>query len=238
MLTTNNTKTKSPKISIIIAVFNGGKTLSACLDSVINQSYQNKEIIIIDGGSKDNSIDIIRSKSKSITFWESEKDRGIAHAWNKGLKKASGEWIQFLGSDDTLYDSDVLNDVAHQIATSVNCDVVYGQIIFADGQSTGKILGQPFSWQVQKRRMMIPHTGCFHRSQLFTQIGDFDESFKIALDYEILLRKPNINALFLQRLITKMGGTGISSQLIFKSLRENKVAQIKNKVDSLSLIHI
>lgn len=221
----------TPLITIVVAVFNGAKTLKQCIDSVINQSYQNKEIIIMDGGSTDDTVNILVNNSHQITYWETNKDRGIAHAWNKALKRCCGEWILFLGADDALHDKEVLADIAKILESNKTSDIVYGQIIFGNGALIGEKLGQPFIWSTQKRRMLIPHTGCFQRRKLFSEIGDFDESFKIAVDYEMLLRKPLIKAEFFPRLITTMGGEGISSKQTVRSLKENRMAQIKNKVD-------
>ena len=94
-------KNKSlPLITIIIAVFNGAKTLQQCIDSVAQQSYPNKELIIIDGGSKDGTLDLLKANSEKIDYWVSETDNGIYNAWNKGLAQANGDWICFLGADD------------------------------------------------------------------------------------------------------------------------------------------
>jgi glycosyltransferase involved in cell wall biosynthesis len=85
--------TSKPLISVIVAVYNGAKTLQRCIDSVSDQTYPNKELIIIDGGSTDGTIEIIRSNQDQITYWQSEPDNGIYHAWNKALDHASGDGI-------------------------------------------------------------------------------------------------------------------------------------------------
>ena len=104
-----------PSISIVVAVFNGAHTLQRCIDSVITQDYPDKEIIIMDGGSTDGTVDILRSNSRRIAYWESRRDRGIYHAWNKGLQQAHGEWIIFLGADDVLYNERVLETFVKKI---------------------------------------------------------------------------------------------------------------------------
>ena len=102
----NNQST--PLISVIIAVFNGVKTLQQCINSVIQQNYKNIELIVIDGGSSDGTIDLLVLNSRDITYWISEADRGIYNAWNKALEQAHGDWICFLGADDFLWDEQVL----------------------------------------------------------------------------------------------------------------------------------
>ena len=98
----------SVKISIIMALYNGAATLRRCLDSVKSQTYRNIELIVIDGGSSDGSLEILRQYQDSIHYWESEPDRGIYHAWNKGLDHVTGDWVNFLGADDYFPEADVL----------------------------------------------------------------------------------------------------------------------------------
>ena len=97
-----------PLISIITVVFNGEKYLEETIQSVINQTYSNVEYIIIDGGSTDGTLDIIKKYEKKIDYWVSEKDKGIYDAMNKGIDVASGEWINFMNASDIFYNSDVL----------------------------------------------------------------------------------------------------------------------------------
>jgi glycosyltransferase involved in cell wall biosynthesis len=87
----------APLISIIVAVFNGAKTLQQCIDSVILQTYPNRELIIIDGGSKDGTVDLLKANSKQISYWISEPDHGVYNAWNKGLSQAKGDRMIIFG---------------------------------------------------------------------------------------------------------------------------------------------
>jgi glycosyltransferase involved in cell wall biosynthesis len=221
-----------PLISIVIAVLNGEKTLQKCLDSIAGQTFKNIELIVVDGGSSDQSVKILKENSGIISYWESNKDEGIAHAWNKGIKKSSGNWIIFLGADDCLHDADVLAEMAVLLSSDDDNDVIYGKVIFADGPYAGLVLGAPFVWEAYRRRMLIPHTGCFQRRKLFRELGEFDQEFKIATDYEFFLRKPLLKAKYAPRLVTLMGYGGVSSNQKIKALKEGRLAQIKNSVDS------
>lgn len=226
-----NTKSLKPKISIIVAVYNGDSTIQKCIDSIRLQNYQNKELIIIDGYSSDQTVDIIKKNEAYINYWESKKDNGIADAWNKALEHSTGDWILFLGSDDHLIDNTVLSDMSGILEKDLVSDIIYGKITFDGGKFNKAEVGHNTNLSKLKKRMTIPHVAAFHRKNFFHEVGKFDGNFKIAMDYEILLRKKNFSANYVNRSITIMGGDGVSSRLIKKTLLEGRTAQLKNKVD-------
>ena len=119
-----------PSISIIIAVYNGENTLQRCFDAINRQTYSHRELIVIDGGSTDKTIEILNANDKCIDYWESMADRGISHAWNKGLERTQGEWIIFLGADDFLADNHVLERACKHLilAKRENKYIAYGQV--------------------------------------------------------------------------------------------------------------
>jgi glycosyltransferase involved in cell wall biosynthesis len=223
----------SPLISVIVAVFNGVKTLQQCIDSVAQQTYPNKELIIIDGGSKDGSVDLLETNSGKISYWISEPDCGIYNAWNKGLAQAHGVWICFLGADDYFRDALVLERLtAHLVTIPPNIRVAYGQIMLLndDGENLYPI-GEP--WEMVKERfkqvMCVPHPGLMHRRSFFEQHGNFDESFSIAGDYELLLRELKLaDAFFIPNIITvamQQGGISSDPENSLVQLREVRRAQ-------------
>lgn len=185
-------KNDTPHITVIVAVYNGVSTLKQCLDSIVNQSYKSVQLIVIDGGSTDGSVDIIREMSGDIYYWISEPDKGIYNAWNKGLAKATGDWVCFIGSDDYFVNVKVLENMAlalMQVPLVIN--VVYGKIVLLGYQD--EVLyefGEPWGRVASKfkKTMCLPHPGLMHRRTAFLQYGEFDESFKIAADYDMLLR--------------------------------------------------
>ncbi len=222
-----------PLITVIVAVFNGAKTIQECIESIINQSYQNKEIIIIDGGSTDGTIEVLKRNNNKITYWSSEKDKGIYNAWNKGLLQSKGDWICFLGADDYFWNARVLDNMATQLAMiPSNIHVVYSQIMLLniDGDSLYPI-GEP--WEKIKYQfkqvMCIPHQGVMHRSKLFEQNGNFDESFRIAGDYEFLMRELKTgDAVFVPNLITsgmRQGGISSDPANTLSAMQEFRLAQ-------------
>lgn len=225
-----------PLITVIVAVYNGSKTLQQCIDSVSDQVYQKKQLMIIDGGSKDNSVDILKLNDHNVDYWISEPDNGIYSAWNKALLQAEGEWVCFLGSDDFFVNADVLTRVASELAAvSQRVNVVYGQLmLLTEGGSELYLTGQP--WEEVKERfkqvMCIPHPATMHRRTLFTLHGGFDESFRIAADYEFLLRELKIrNAVFVSDLVIsamRQGGISSNPTNTILALKEVRRAQKKN----------
>ena len=223
----------TPLISIVVAVYNGAKTIQQCVDSISHQTYPNKELIIIDGGSLDGTVELLKSNQENIAYWISEPDRGIYNAWNKGVSQAKGEWICFLGADDYFWDVRVLDQVVSQLVTiSPKINVAYGQIMLLsnDGEKLYAI-GEP--WGAVKNRfkqlMSIPHPGAMHRASLFRKYGNFDEAFRIAGDYEFLLRELKSNdAMFMPNLITigmRQGGVSSDPANAVEAMREIRMAQ-------------
>jgi len=207
----------SPYISVIVAVFNGADTLQHCIDSFAQQTYPNKELIIIDGGSKDGTVGLLEANGNQISYWVSEPDTGIYDAWNKGVRQVKGEWICFLGADDYFWDERVLERMAHELVTlPAGIDVAYGQVMLLD-RDGGPLHPIGGAWSKAKARfrqvMSIPHPGLMHRHALFGQHGGFDTSFRIAGDYEFLLRKlKDGDAIFIPGIVTVgMRCDGISS---------------------------
>ena len=211
------TNTTPPLISIIVAVFNAVDTLQQCIDSVAQQTYPNKELIIIDGGSKDGTVDVLKANHNQIRYWVSEPDHGIYNAWNKGLERVNGEWICFLGADDFFLDDHVLERMSAALQNiSPDVRLAYAQIMLVNAEGEALFLaGEP--WVKIKRRFMqglcLPHQGVMHRWSLFEQNGKFDESFRIGGDYELMLRELKTGeAVFIPDLvITAMRQGGLSS---------------------------
>lgn len=222
-----------PLISIIIAVFNGASTLPRCLDSIRAQHFRDFEVVVMDGGSKDETPQILAQYDDLLDYWESEPDRGIYHAWNKALSRARGEWVLFLGADDELHDPSALADMAPYLGSGRDRWLVYGKLCFIGGRFDGQEVGCPWTWSKFRRRMTLPHPATFHRRGLYETFGTYDERYRISADYELLLRvKDRLDPLFVNRLVTKMAAEGTSSQNREKSLAEAYLAQRANHVAS------
>lgn len=182
-----------PAISVVIATLNSAATLQRAIDSVAQQSYRNKELIIIDGDSSDGTAALIRQNKSSVTSWISEPDRSNYEALNKGVLKATGEWIYILGADDYLWSPDTLRQMAPHLAHATpTVRVVYGRVAYVNAaEEVLHMIGEPWeSARLRFRdRMTLPHQGVFHHRSLFEVHGLFNESFRMAGDYELLLRE-------------------------------------------------
>ena len=220
-----------PLVSIIVAVKNGEKTIQRCIDSISQQTHNKKELIIIDGNSDDTTLEIIKQNVAHISYWESKKDKGVYHAWNKALDHANGEWICFLGADDFFWEKSCLYRMCHYLKDSYpGVRIVYGRVNVVS--ETGKILytiGNP--WNKLKKRFFqincLPHPGLMHHHSIFEDYGRFDDSFIIAGDYELLLRELAIfNARYIPLTMVGMqhGGLSTLAENSITGLQEMRVA--------------
>jgi glycosyltransferase len=230
---------ESKLLSIITICKNSSLTVGQTLKSVVEQQdidTSQIEHLVVDGASTDRTVEIA-SQFPHIRLI-SEADRGISDAFNRGIKNSSGEWIMFLNSNDKLHDSMVLADIL-PILRSVAADVVYGRISVVD-PSNNMVLreaGRDRAWEYLHQRMTIPHPATITRRCYFERFGLFDENFKIAMDYEILLRGLGPNGTttkykFFPRLINSFssGGASLSGGRAWFHASEVLRAKKKNKV--------
>jgi glycosyltransferase involved in cell wall biosynthesis len=179
-----------PKISVITIVRNGMPFVEQTIKSVIEQRNSNFEYIVIDGGSTDGTVDIIKSHESEIAKWVSEKDEGIADAFNKGFSFSTGDYVLFLNADDALANPNVLEMVARKIAENDFPVLLYGDCDVLD-RCSGEVLYRA-SIDVPDTKLllgkMIPQPSLFTHRSYFEKYGVFDPNFKIAMDYEWLLR--------------------------------------------------
>lgn len=199
-----------PLISIITVVFNGAKYIEKTIQSVINQTYENVDYIIIDGGSTDETINIIKKYENQIDYWISEKDAGISDAFNKGINIALGDFIGIINSDDFY----TTNNIFTEIAKCVNSDIVYGDIIKLYGHKMVELSSNNNALENLKYCNMksIFHPTFFVKKNIYMQYGLFNVEYKLAMDYEFLLRLDldKIKVKYLDKFIVSMRTFGIS----------------------------
>lgn len=219
-------------ITIITATYNAAECLPFLAMSIREQSYRRVQWIVLDGGSTDGTIDVIKKNEDIIDAWLSEPDKGIYDAWNKALRLVRGDWILFMGADDRFADSQVLFNVS-ELLKPLGSDVLwtYGQIIFMGSNGRNQSIGEP--WEDVKNKfgfgMVVPHQAVFHRRELFERLGGFDHTYRIAGDYALLLRavKAGYSPVFFSLCVTHMGSGGLSShpKTALASLLENSRAR-------------
>ena len=208
----NNSMQNQHLISIITVAYNNKNGLKETIKSVINQTYRNFEFVIIDGGSNDGSKELLESYSSQIDFWVSEPDKGIYNAMNKGIRKASGEYLIFMNSGDRFSANDILEKI---IPHFNNEDIVYGNAYYElenrkkyeykipSKITIGSLLKEP-----------ICHQSAFFRKELFEKYGMYDENNKIASDWTFMMDifvHHNISQKYINEFISIFEKTGISS---------------------------
>lgn len=194
-------------MSIIIASFNQSETIEATLLSVFTQDYTNIETIIIDGGSDTNTLNIIEKYKEHIQYFISEPDEGIYDAFNKGIRLSSGDYLFFLGTDDTL-EHNIISTIFKQ-KKFVYYDIIYGKV---RNMQLNRIIGKNFSYQ-DLFQNNIPHQAIFYHKNIFTQFGLFETQYITRADYMLNIKwfcHPNTKIHFNNLIIANYYGNGFS----------------------------
>lgn len=221
----------NPLISIITITYNATDTIEETIKSVINQTYPNIEYIIIDGGSKDGTVDIIKKYSKYISYWISEPDKGIYNAMNKGIDHAHGKWINFMNAGDSFYDNKTLEIIGFDKIDNKKIRVIYGDTIVKKNNISFLKKAQPVK-NIHRRII-----GC-HQSIFVSTINikdiKFNESFRLASDYHTiysLYEKYKKEAFYYLPIPISIYDAefGISSKYILTSLKEQLYIRRKHK---------
>ncbi len=229
-------------ISIITATYNSGATFRDTFESVLRQSYKDIEYIVIDGKSKDNTLDIIRDyepKFNGRMRWISESDQGLYDAMNKGIRMATGDVIGILNSDDFYTSDDILQLVASEIS---DVDAVYGDIHYVDDSDLSKCVRYYSSKSFRRWKMrlgfMPAHPSFYCRRAVYSRYGLFDTEFKVAADFEQLLRLIFVNKIYIKYLpvdfvTMRTGGASTSGLQSHKRIiRDHMLAYKKNNIHS------
>ena len=222
-----------PLITIITSTFNAAKDLHWTGDSIRRQTYPYIQWIIADGASTDDTVSVVQQYDDIVDLWFSEPDQGIYDAWNKALKYAKGEWVQFIGAGDELADSDTLEKIAPVLARAYpEHELVYGKVLRITElqRRPFEVVGEP--WHVMKKkwslfRLAVPfHPAVFHHKSLFKVRNPFDLRFTIASDCHFLLKSiKNKDPFYFDLHIDKMPLGGVSGEF-FSSItiaKENKI---------------
>jgi glycosyltransferase involved in cell wall biosynthesis len=206
--TEKKSRLNNPLISVITVVLNGEKHLEQTIQSVLTQSYNNIEYIIIDGQSTDKTLEIIKKYENKIDYWSSEKDGGIYYAMNKGIAHANGDIIGILNADD-FYSSDAILNIVDAFLKT-NADVFHGDILLLNNKHETRM--QPDIHKMMEQPSVF-HPTCFVKKQVYSRIGDFNTDYKISADYDFLLRclKSNVKFEYIPQALTYFRPGGMSA---------------------------
>jgi glycosyltransferase involved in cell wall biosynthesis len=215
-------------VSIITVSYNSSRTISDTINSVLNQTYQNIQYIVIDGSSTDGTIEIIKSFSNRISKFVSEPDKGIYDAINKGIKLATGDIIGILNSDDFFYDDFVVEKIVNAFIES-DTDTVIGDVQFVDPKKTSRVVryysSKKFNPLKFKYGFMPAHPSFYAKRGLFEKLGYYKTDYKIAADYELLIRFLYINKIkyrYLEMPFVSMRTGGVSNNSLSSNWLLNK----------------
>lgn len=209
-----NVDRRAGKVSLIIVTYNAAATLQACLDSIYSQTYPDIEIVVIDGLSTDGTVNILQENTSRITYWKSEKDTGIYDAMNKGTQYVTGNWVYFLGADDTLLPgfSDLANDLKDSGA-------IYYANVWAEGE---KRSGELSPYQLAK-------VGIYHQAMIYPKAvfdkHSFDTRYRISADFAFNLNLYSDKAftfIYKDHLIANFNHTGVSGTQIDAQFEKDK----------------
>jgi glycosyltransferase involved in cell wall biosynthesis len=236
---------KSLKMSIIISILNGSKSIKDVVKSILNQNFKNLELIIIDGGSTDDTINIIENFNSPKIKWITEPDKGISDAFNKGLRLATGDYINFQGDGDGFINNSSISDLFSNLDLKER-PIVCGNIQRIDIK--GNLL---YKTKIKNRfdkksllfKMSLPHQGLFIPKEFFAKHGEFDLNNKYCMDYELLLRSYNNFPKVITKdlVVSNWRADGLGEGKTLEILKEYHKIKLKNKVASkplLVVIHI
>jgi len=229
------------KISIITAVYNNEQTIRYCIESLLAQSHPAIEYIVVDGGSTDGTIEIIKSYAGKISHFISEPDNGLYDAINKGINLSCGEVIGILHSDDVYATNDIIKTV-DEYMTRYGVDSCYGDLLYVRKDSIDKVIRYwkscPYREDLFQKGWMPPHPTFFVTKAIYEAYGVFNSNFRISADYELMLRlllKCRISTVYIPEVIVRMRVGGMSNRSLKNLLIKTTEDYLAWTVNSLQL---
>ena len=215
------------KFSLVTVSFNSGATIRDTIESVVGQSHRDVEYIVVDGGSSDGTIGIIEEYRDRIAAFVSEKDKGVYDAMNKGIRRATGDVIAFINSDDFYADRDVLSRV-NAVFESTGTDCLFADLDYVHRRDTSRVIrewrSKPFRPGAFRSGWHPAHPTFFAKREVFEKFGGFDEEFPISADYELMLRfleARRVRSEYLPSVLVKMRDGGQSNRSVMNIVKAN-----------------
>jgi GT2 family glycosyltransferase len=220
-----------PKVSLITVVLNGGDALLRAFESVFAQTYGAIDYIVIDGGSSDGSVDLIKHHDGRIAYWISEPDRGISDAFNKGIAAAGGDYVGLLNADDWLSPDQIENAV--RALQSSGAGFAFGDLMYhaPDGTPLHLIRGDPnYAATIESRMPALSHPTMLARKVVFDTIGGFDPRYRVAMDYDWALRahRAGFTGVHANGVLAHMSLAGTSDRQFVRGLSEVRTIAVSH----------
>ncbi|MDY6929935.1 MAG: glycosyltransferase family 2 protein [Pseudomonadota bacterium] len=217
------------KVSIVTVCFNSGRTIAGTLSSVLRQTHDDIEHVIVDGGSSDDTVDIVKKSLRSGDVFISEPDEGLYDAMNKGIGLATGDIVGILNSDDFFESNDVVSAVVDMFNRFPESEVVFGNVIFVTPANVKKVirLYSAARFRPWKLRFgwMPPHPATFVRRSAYDKVGKYRLDMRIAADYDMFVRWLLVAGLkwkYLNKVLVRMRAGGVSTSGVKSSIRLNR----------------
>ena len=215
------------KISIITVAYNSAETIGDTFESVANQTYNDIEYIVVDGGSTDGTLDLIKKYESHISKWISEPDEGLYDAMNKGVSMATGDVVGLINSDDLFCDKQAIEKVMGVFINKHSLDSVYADLFYVSQNNTNNIVR---SWLTGAQKKFKTgwhpaHPTFYIKNDVYKKYGAFDLSYRLAADFEIMLRfleKHKISTHYLKEPLVKMRLGGETNKSLKNILNQNK----------------
>ena len=234
----------SPVFTVVTGVFDGAQDLERTILSVINQRYDDVEYIIIDGGSSDGTLDILRKYEHAIDYWISEPDKGIYDAFNKACHLITGEWTLFLGAGDVFHDTEVLAKIYETVQrVGANAEIIYGKVSLTNNRNIPvKTLNRAWSLMSNRwrggRPMLPHHQGVFHRKKILSSERPFDTSYRIAADSKLVYKSiKTVDPVFASVLVATVPLGGLSTAPKYVLTTANEIVRINYELGFANYPH-
>ncbi len=226
----------SPVFTVVTVIFNGAQDVERTILSVINQSYDDVEYIIIDGGSTDGTLDILRKYEYAIDYWISEPDKGIYDAFNKACRLITGQWTIFLGAGDVFHDTEILAKIYKTVQrVGMDTEIIYGKVSLTNDRNIPiKTLNRPWDQMFNRwrggRPMLPHHQGIFHRKTILSYEEPFDTNYRIAADSKLVYKSiKRVDPVFAGVIVATVPLGGLSTEPKYFLTMANEILRINHE---------